>query len=123
MVEWQQLLIADMRERRYQGGERPGVPPHRERFARETHLVHRLLDLLLDAFGRQSSELGRALDDRVPGIALDVEAEARGESDRAQRTESVLPHPVTRIADRANELAVEIFLPAIRVADLILARR
>jgi hypothetical protein len=122
-VERRKLSIGYSRQRRNERRKGAGVAPHRECLARQLHLVHRLFDFLLDTLRRQSRQLGRALDDGVPGVALDVEPEARSKSYRAQRAQPVLAHPLARIADGANELSIQILLAAVRIAHFILARR
>src|SRR5205814_4503565 len=75
MIERRQLPIGDEGERWDQGREGPRVAPHCEGLTRETHLIHGLLNLLLHPLRRESRQLGGALHDRVPGVAVDVEAE------------------------------------------------
>src|SRR5450830_993258 len=123
MIEWQELEVRDSGERRNQRAKRARVAPHRESLARQPHLVHRLLDLLLHPLRGKSRELGGALHDRVPGIALDVETEPSREPDRAQRAQAVLAHPVAWISDGANELPFQILASLVGIPQLVLAGR
>src|SRR5437868_15044722 len=117
------LAIGDARQRRNQGAEGAGVAPHREGFAGKLYLVHRLLDFLLDALGRQAGQLGRALDDRGVGVALDVETETRGKANRAQSPQTILSHPLARVADGTYEPALQILLTLVRISHFVPARR
>ena len=123
MIEGQELAVGDVGERGNQRSKRPGVAPHRECFAGQAHLVHRLLDLLLHALRGKTRQLGGALHDRVPGITLDVEAESSREPDRAQRAQAILAHPVPWISDGANEPPRQILASVVRIPQLVLAGR
>src|SRR5438105_3432205 len=119
MVKRRQLAIGDARQRRNQRSECTRVAPHPKSFARKFHLVHRLLDLLLYSLGGEPCELWGTLDDGIPGIALDVETESRRETNRAQRTQTILAHSLPRVADGTNEPSLQILLPFVRIADFV----
>src|SRR6185312_13519213 len=98
--------------------ECPAVAPHAERTPGQIHLGHRLLDLLLHAFHRQAAEVRRGIEDGAPRTRLDREAEARGETNRAERPEPVLAHPVGCDAHRAHEAVLEVRAAVKGVAQL-----
>ena len=67
--------------------------------------------------------MGRALPDGCPSCRLDREIQTSGETNRAERPEAVLPHPLGRGAHGTHDTAIEVILSAERVVETLGLRR
>src|SRR4051812_45690223 len=103
-------------QRRNQRCKGTGRLPDKECVTGTTYLLHRLVELLLHALARESSEKWGARIDGAARRRIDRETEARGEANRSQGPQAILSHARIRVADRANQLSGEIGLTAEGVA-------
>ena len=81
--------------------------------------AHQPVDLLEQPGRRALADLAAPAQERIPRPALEAEVEARGELDRAQDPHRILLEPDVRIADRADQLGIEIGQPTDVVDDLL----
>src|SRR5439155_3136928 len=98
------------------------APPQCESARWPAHLLHRLLELLLDSLGGEPAHRRCAARDGREGLRLDVELEARRESDRTQRAQPILPHARIRVANGADDAARKIGATLEGIAQLITRR-
>src|SRR5688500_20134817 len=92
MVERAKGDRRDPLESRQQCPQCAAVTPQLECPLRMLDLLHRLLQLLLHAFGGETAEVRRAFDDGLPGPGIDSEIEEGRETNRSQRPKKVLSH-------------------------------
>src|SRR5687768_15674959 len=123
MVESRELHIRYSSEAGNENAERAAVSPHPESAAWKAHLLHCLLDLLLDTLSGKAREVRCAGDDGSPGIGFDLEIEAGGKSHPAERPEPIFAHPLGGLAHGAYDALLEVEATVERVVPPSLRRR
>jgi hypothetical protein len=118
MVGGPQSSIVQRGQRRNERRERSHAFPEEQGVAGTSDLIHGFLQLLLDPLRREPAEVRCTSLDGRHGGGLDLEPEARRETDAPERAQTILGHPAVGITNRAHDLARQVILPAEGVAPL-----